>query len=190
MIKKAVSLLSAIAGTSHAVYVQFPVYDSSDTPNTQLDGLLTYAHLKASTVPDATDNQSSYLLCTTCTISYVLSKASPADVKSTATMTFKDGSSTVKVEFVNTNFLWKDIDGAVHQWNMDLGFIDPALYATEDYFDYFNESVLGLAPFLATEDESLLDRQFLYNFVKSNPLEKFEESFAFIGGGAVLIGGA
>ncbi len=71
---------------------------------------------------------------------------------------------------------------------MDLGFIDPALYASADYFDYYQESVLGLAPFLTT-DESLLDRQFLYNFVKSNPLEKFEESFAFIGGGAVLIGG-
>lgn len=178
-----------IAGTSHADYAKFPVYDSSDTPNTQLDGLLTYAHLKASSVPDATDNQSSYLLCTTCTISYVLQKANPTDVVSTALMTFKEDSSTVKVEFVNTNFLWKDTDGQVLQWNMDLGFIDPALYANEDYFDYFKESVLGLAPFLTTEDESLLDRQFLYNFVKSNPTVQFEESFALIGGGAVLIGG-
>ncbi len=57
MFKTVVSLLGAIAGTVHAVYVQFPVYDSSDTPNTQFDGLLTYAHLQTTAVADATDNQ-------------------------------------------------------------------------------------------------------------------------------------
>ncbi len=57
MFKTVVSLLSAIAGTVHAVYVQFPVYDSSDTPNIQFDGLLTYAHLQTTAVADATDNQ-------------------------------------------------------------------------------------------------------------------------------------
>ncbi len=84
MFKKAVSLLSTIASISLATFVKFPVYDSNDTPTTQLDGLLTYANLRTTKVPDATSNQSNYLLCTTCTISYVLKKANPTDVTSTA----------------------------------------------------------------------------------------------------------
>ena len=46
---------------------------------------------------------------------------------------------------------------------MDMGYIDPS-YQSEDYFDFYSENMLGLAPYLSDLGDEILDRSFLLKF--------------------------
>jgi len=89
-----------------------------------------------------------------------------------------------------------DKNGDKYTWTMDLGVIDPRKYKADsfNYFDYFNENVLGLAPML-TDNDTLKARQFLYNFINAaSQLDadgniQYSESYAFNGGDAFTVGG-
>ena len=66
-----------------------------------------------------------FLVCTSCTVSYIFASIDGETVESTASMTFTDDGSAVEVNFVNVDLEMTGIDGNTYSWNMDLGFIDP-----------------------------------------------------------------
>ena len=115
---------------------------------------------------------------------------------SSTQMIFKDGGLPVDIDFYATDLSWSDKSGDTYTWSMDLGVINPNKYKADsfNYFDYFNENVLGLAPML-TNNSTLYARQFLYNFIRADSqLDadgqiQYSESFAFNGGDAFTVGG-
>jgi len=164
---------------------------------------LTYASLKNATGGIArekllNEDLDNFLLCTSCTVSYVFATLKNTDtpISSSSQMIFKDGGMPVDVDFYATELSWKDKNGDKYKWAMDLGVINPNKYKANsfNYFDYFNENVLGLAPML-TNNSTLLDRQFLYNFIRADSqLDadgkiQYSESYAFNGGDAFTVGG-
>ena len=74
-----------------------------------------------------------------------------------------------------------------------MGFISPE-YQSDTYFDVnYNENMLGLAPSIvhADDDQSIINRQFLYTFVNSQGQKDkgLLESYSFNGGELFLVGG-
>lgn len=133
-----------------------------------------------------------FLLCTSCTISYIFGKLDGFErIKSTEMMKFNNGSDLIPVQFVNVDLqiYADDPDQTPFSWNMDIGYIDP-IYQSAPYFDYHKENMLGLAPML-TEDPNLLARQFLYAFTTTGDQVGLglTESYAFNGGTYFSIGG-
>ena len=73
-----------------------------------------------------------------------------------------------------------------------MGIIDKDKYQSSDYFDFYKENTLGVAPTITTDSETNgLQKQFLYTFTNTDSrLEmSFKESFAFNGGQQFFIGG-
>ena len=86
-----------MANFANCKYLQFPLFDA-DEPEGYNEGLLTYANIRRNNIttgnPVLTDYK--YLLCTSCTTSYVFATPPnateyPAGPASTASMTFKNG---------------------------------------------------------------------------------------------------
>jgi len=124
-----------------------------------------------------------FLVCTTCSISYIFADPSVETVVSTASMTFKAGAPPVEVNFVAVTMAMATIDNTRVTWTMQLGFIDPAKYQSATFFDFYYENMFGLAPMLTTNSD-LLARQFLYQITNTPTAlaAGFKESFAFNGG--------
>ena len=78
-------------------------------------------------------------------------------------MVFIKNGLEVEVNFVSMNLGMMDTQGVWRYWTMDVGLIDPK-YQSLEYFNFFEENMFGLAPYLTT-DENLLNRQFLYKFI-------------------------
>ena len=181
--------------------LEVPVYDSLERPNDNFkDGLPTY--VRVSRDQDLETKIEQYLLCTSCTISYVFDTAPKfGTFVASETMNFKGNNqstatSDVKVDFYNTDlFLCADEDcGKQIAWNMNIGYISPQ-YKTSQYFDSVEENMLGLAPMKLSEPidltSDLAKRQFLLQLINSSDLKGkgYEESYAFNGGTEFLIGG-
>ena len=91
------------ASTVQATYVKFNIYDSIEMPNGYADGVNTYLKINrvSGTGSSATTiSEGQWLVCTTCTFSYMFSD----DITGTPTVTgkeytFKKGGSTVPVNF-------------------------------------------------------------------------------------------
>jgi len=66
---------------------------------------------------------------------------------------------------------------------MLMGIIDKDKYQSSDYFDFYKENTLGVAPTITSETNGL-KKQFLYTFTntESRTEMSFKESFAFNGG--------
>ena len=82
-----------------------------------------------------------------------------------------------------------DADDATKTWNwtQDVAVIATS-YQTSEYFDFFQENLLGINP-SKSDDETMLNKQFLWSFLNSNPSEGYSESYAFNGGKNFLVGG-
>lgn len=94
------------------------------------------------------------------------------------------------VTFVNVDLqiYGNDSKETPYSWNMDIGLIDPR-YQSSQYFDFYKENMLGLAP-SSTDVPSELARQFIYQFVTTgNHNMDLAESYAFNGGESFTIGG-
>ena len=104
-----------------------------------------------------------FLLCTSCTISYIFGNPDDfvGDVKATEMMSFKHEAPEVPVQFVETNLQLyaNDDDETPYSFWMDIGYIHPE-YQSDTYFVYHKENMLGLAPMILKEDDdqSLLTR--------------------------------
>lgn len=97
-------------------------------------------------------------MCTTCTISYIFGEppASAGAAVSSDLMVFKTDGLTVKVDFYNVNLKIESTPETVSTWEMDIGYISKT-FQLPDYFDNFQENMLGMAPML-TSDATLLNR--------------------------------
>jgi hypothetical protein len=149
-----------------ANFIEFPIYDSDFKPTEFKDGVPTYA--KVTRDFDEGPHLEKFLLCTSCTVSYIFGKLDDLDtVVNSEMMEFENGKGKIPVDFVNVNLqLYADDDAQTpYSWNMDIGYIDP-FYASPQYFVNYQENMLGLAP-MASEDPAYLRRQFLYQFVNS-----------------------
>ena len=104
-------------------------------------------------------------------------------------MVFKTDGLTVKVDFYNVNLKIESTPETISTWEMDIGYISKT-FQLPDYFDNFQENMLGMAPML-TSDATLLNRQFLYKFVNADGQAGMDlmESYAFNGGSSIAIGG-
>lgn len=128
-----------------AAYLEFPVFDSNDRPTDFKDGLPTYANV---TIDYGQGNVGKplelFLLCTTCTISYVFGK--PDDFASityvnSEKMVFKSGGEEVVVDFYTTELTMNavnmtDNSETPYAWKMSIGYISPE-YQSIAYFDNF-----------------------------------------------------
>ena len=93
--------------------ISFPVYDSNYKPTNFQDGLMTY--VKAS-YDGAGSDDSLFLLCTTCTMSYIFGVPPEGDaIKSTDNMSFKTGT-TVPVSFVSREMSLVDSTDTTVTW--------------------------------------------------------------------------
>ena len=103
------------------------MYDTTDNPTEFRDGTPTYARITRNYGDETPLEQ--FLLCTSCTISYIFGKPDDwAKIQATETMSFRsDGSYPVEVIFATVNLqLYEDNDEQTpHNWQMDVGFIDP-----------------------------------------------------------------
>ena len=175
--------------------LEFPLHDSNDRPTEFKDGLPTY--VKVTMDNSQGQDMELFLLCTTCTISYIFGK--PDDFGSmepngVETMVFKEGGGEVQVEFYTvtltlTSVNTTDNSETPYSWEMSIGYISPE-YQSAGYFDHFRENMLGLAPMI-TDDEELYKRQFLYQFTQGEEQKKLGlmESYGFHGGEFFSIGG-
>lgn len=107
-LSRTLALASAIIASINADYIEVPIYDSQDRPSDFKDGLMSYVDLTRDYSDQPQDQLEQFLLCTSCTISYIFGNPSDFDgyVKSTEMMNFKrDGKmeSEVPVQFVSTN---------------------------------------------------------------------------------------
>lgn len=151
------------------------------------DGLPTYINLTRTLDDGTIDTYPEFLLCTSCTVSFVFVEQFSETAKTTLDMSFNGGTTTIPVNFVNVNLTapaFVDDDGEVaenvptdYSWNMDIAFIEKQ-YNTEDNFTNAAENTLGLAP-MDTEDADLLLRQFLYQFGLAQVDMGLLESYAF-----------
>lgn len=187
----ALMLLEGVSAKSFT----FPVYDTQDNPTEFRDGTPTYVRVTRNYNADDPPLEQ-FLLCTSCTISYIFGEPDDyAEIKSTEKMSFKkdkNGKGTpVECQFATVDLqLYEDNDEQTpHNWSMDVCFISPE-YQSSTYFNFFKENMLGLNP-MASDDESLLARQFLHQFVTTGDQKDLglEESYAFDGGSTVTIGG-
>ena len=136
------SLLLADSLTS-AAFLSFPVHDSNDRPMDGFrDGLPTYVRVtKDWGEAEATEGKlEQFLLCTSCTISYIFGKVDSMafGTQTTEQMRFKAGSDMIPVTFIDTNLqLYEDDDETKGvNFNMQVGYIDPQ-YQSSMYFDMF-----------------------------------------------------
>jgi len=92
----------------------FPVYDSCDRPTEFKDGLLSYVKLTKDFDPNQPLEQ--FLLCTSCTISYIFGTTPDGFSESVATeeMTFGYGLSPVTVDFFFVNLQMYAEDGTAY----------------------------------------------------------------------------
>ena len=178
-----------------AAVVEFPVHDSNDRPTDFKEGLPTYLNV---TMGDDKKDLELFLLCTTCTISYMFGK--PEDftgikLVDSSNMVFKSDGEEVKVDFYSAELTVtavnpEDSSETPYKWTQNIGLISPE-FQSNTYFDNFKENMLGLAPMLSN-DTNLLDRQFLYKFINGDEQKKLGllESYAFNGGETFAIGGS
>ena len=113
------------------------------------EGLYTYVKVIKDNDPKIKLEQ--FLLCTSCTTSYIFGKPDGYSVPeasgdSPMTLTPIEGGLPVPVTYVPTNLsMMGGEDGDTeYNWKMDVAWIDPK-YQTIDYFYHPKENVLGLA---------------------------------------------
>ena len=131
-------LLTAIAA---AESILLSLEDANYRPTEFRDGLPTYLSLKRDDSLVETD-MGQFLLCTSCTVSYVFASSAGETIVASEYMTFTEGAEQVQVDFVEVTLLVdgyaaddEDTDPAEYSWTMQLGFIDPS-YATSSNFPY------------------------------------------------------
>lgn len=130
------------------------------------DGTPTYA--KVTRDFDEGPKLEQFLLCTSCTVSYIFGTIDDLDtVVKSQEMQFAEGYDPIPVNFINVNLqLYANDDAETpYSWNMDIAYIDP-FYASPQYFVNYKENMLGLSP-MATSDPNLLRRQFMYQFINA-----------------------
>ena len=129
-----------MAEMGRAAHVEIPVYDSNDRPTEFKDGLMTYVRATLDYGQSKKYAElEQFLLCTSCTISYMFGKLDDfMGIKATEMMSFKHGADSIPVNFVNVDLQLYENDDAEtpHSFNMDIGLIDP-MYQTPMYFDHF-----------------------------------------------------
>ena len=147
--------LHEVSAVEDVSYLQFQMTDARDKPTQFRDGLPTYLH-----VSRYEDQESQvgliaeeFLLCTSCTISYIFGTYVGSLTPFASTMmTFEDGKDQVQVDFYENQILWiTDTRGNEYQWSMTIGYIDKDIYLNDQYGLYYEESMLGLAPFSSTD---------------------------------------
>ena len=146
-----------------ADYLSFEIADSDDRPTEFKDGLYTY--LDVEDASDPTNVLSKFLLCTSCTISYIIGDMPEGSVPTaTVNMGFPASATekNVEVNFVEMNLSLTDEDEVEYEWTMDVGFIAESYVTAGTYGIDFKENMLGLAPMTLTGDDILDKRQFLY----------------------------
>ena len=167
--------LLVLAQVVSSAYLEFPMSDSNDRPTGFKEGLPTYIN---ATIDYAQDTEAKplelFLLCTTCTISYIFGKpddfTSFEKVGESANMVFKEGGKNVTVDFYRTSLTLTAVNSTTNEETpyvaeMAMGYISPE-FQSDAYFVNFKENMIGLAPML-TEDQKLKDRQFLYKFINA-----------------------
>ena len=189
---KAAAAAFALSDVAQSELIKFKVQDSNFRPTEFRDGLPTY--VKAWWDDQNKDNVPLFLLCTSCRISYIFGEVPDmAGSTKTVNMSFNKDASTVPVNFVSQQMSMYDVDDNIISWTQEIGFISPE-YQSSTYFDVnYNENMFGLAPSLvpADQDQSLLNRQFLYAMVntEAQKAKGMMESYSFNGGELFLVGG-
>ena len=96
---------------AQAKYVKFNVYDSIEMPNEYADGVNAFVKITSEYKSATSSDQ--WLLCTSCTFSYMFSANPPTGYYS---YTFKEGAKAVPYDFDSVNMSMTDADGTVHTW--------------------------------------------------------------------------
>ena len=184
---------SAILSCAAASYLKFNVYDSTTSVfgSYYPEGFMSYVEVDRIVDSTAVEGMPRWLVCTTCSFSYMFGDVSAEVAKSTGSYVLNMFKPAVEVTFVNMDLQMTTADGTgSYLWNMDVAMVDNS-YKTSTYFDFYDDNVLGVAPSL-TEDADLLSRQALYQFVNaaSTATLGLKESIAFNGGQSFFIGGS
>ena len=159
-----------LANYASSSYSQFNLEDSDDRPTHFKDGLLTYVKVDYEEYPETVLQK--FLLCTSCTISYIKGIAPTGATKISTdpvSMIFKEGLEAVPVDFYNMKLqmISNDEVPVTYSWSMDIGYIADKYFTTTEYPDAnygldFYENMLGLAPM--SDSELYDERRFLSQF--------------------------
>ena len=92
-----IALLLSQSWVGLGKYIEFPVYDSTDQPTGFKDGLPAYVTMTRDY--DFDNPMEQFLLCTSCTISYIFGNPDDfvGDIKATEMMSFKHNAPAVPV---------------------------------------------------------------------------------------------
>ena len=152
------------------------------------------------TVTDATTGteiDKKFLLCTSCTISYIIGDVpSGQTVVSSTNMAFiENGDKNVQVDFVSMDLSLTSLEaGTTYSWTMDVGYINESyLDQPNTYGIDFDQNMLGLAPMTLTNDATIDQRQFLRQFVSAASAQdgvSYALSYAFNASEKFEIGGS
>ena len=124
------------------------------------DGLPSYVKVQMPANPTLKLEQ--FLLCTSCTISYIFgdyNKTTLSATVKTEKMAFKaKGGVEIPVNFVETTLqmVADDKDSTEYNFTMDIGWISVE-YQNSVYFDNFKENMLGLAPMFIEGKDAAFD---------------------------------
>ena len=95
---------ASIMMLTSADFVKLPLYDSNDRPTEFRDGLMTYVRATRDYGTGDVAPLEQFLLCTSCTISYIFGKLDGFErIKDTEMMSFKHGAEAIPVQFVNVD---------------------------------------------------------------------------------------
>ena len=99
MIDSVRSLTVALLAASQAFaeYITFEVSDAEVDPDEFDQGLYAYIEAEAWDSAGVAMTEKSFLLCTSCTISYILTDEVPAAAETAVNMTFPGATATVPV---------------------------------------------------------------------------------------------
>lgn len=87
-----------LAQIATGAYLEFPIFDSNDRPNDFKDGLPTYVNASINQGQDSKKPLELFLMCTTCTISYIFGEPEKLGLKTLVNseqMIFKQNAEPV-----------------------------------------------------------------------------------------------
>ena len=101
-------LLHEVIADDPVGYLQFEMTDARDKPTQFRDGLPTYLLVQRYEDQDQSVGliAEEFLLCTSCTISYIFGTYTGTETPTTEMMIFEDGKDAVQVDFYENQQLW------------------------------------------------------------------------------------
>jgi len=158
------------------------------------DGLDLY--ITVTNAADETEFDKKFLLCTSCTISYIIGDVPEGVTPTTVNMAFiSDGEKNVPVNFVPLSLsISSEVDEVEtdYAWDMSIGYIAETYVLDGTYGIDFDQNMLGLAPMTVTGDATIDSRQFLRQFIAAAGAQDdktYELSYAFNADEKFYIGG-